>query len=287
VKRKAAAALGLFAALFFFLGISSASAQALTASPVAPQSVVRSAPPSAVTDTISVNPTAGEGAGSGAGLDINVTAPDLTAKGGGNVVILLLGVAVLSIVPSLLILLTCFPRILIILSMARNAVGLPAVPPNQVITGLALFLTLFVMGPTLSKVNEVALQPVLNEKMSVAEGVKAAQIPLRTFMLKYTREEELRLMLDAAEVKEPVKRDTVPMNALIPAFLLSELRTAFTIGFAIFLPFLIIDLVVAAVLQSLGLMMLPPTFVSLPFKVMLFVLAGGWTLIIESILGGF
>jgi flagellar biosynthetic protein FliP len=148
-------------------------------------------------------------------------------------------------------------------------------------------LTLFVMGPTLSKVNEVALQPVLNEKMSVAEGVKAAQIPLRTFMLKYTREEELRLMLDAAEVKEPVKRDTVPMNALIPAFLLSELRTAFTIGFAIFLPFLIIDLVVAAVLQSLGLMMLPPTFVSLPFKVMLFVLAGGWTLIIESILGGF
>jgi flagellar biosynthetic protein FliP len=230
----------------------------------------------------------GDGAGDDAGkLNIDVTAPDLQGKGSGNVVLLLLGVAVLSIVPSLLILLTCFPRIVIILSMARNAVGLPAVPPNQVITGLALFLTLFVMGPTLSKMNEQALQPVLNEKMTITEGIEAAQVPLRAFMLKYTREEELGLMLDAAGVKTPVQRDTVPMNALIPAFLLSELRSAFTIGFAIFLPFLIIDLVIAAVLQSLGLMMLPPTFVSLPFKVMLFVLAGGWTLIIESILGGF
>lgn len=287
MKRKAAAALGLFAALFFFLGISSASAQAASAASATAGVVAVQESRVTSAGTPAVNPAAGEGAGSDAGLNVNVTAPDLTAKGGGNVVILLLGVAVLSVVPSLLILLTCFPRITIILSMARNAVGLPAVPPNQVITGLALFLTLFVMGPTFNKINEMALKPVLDDKMSVAEGVKAAQVPLRTFMLKYTREEELKLMLDAADVKAPVKRDTVPMNALIPAFLLSELRTAFTIGFAIFLPFLIIDLVVAAVLQSLGLMMLPPTFVSLPFKVMLFVLAGGWTLIIESILGGF
>jgi flagellar biosynthetic protein FliP len=240
---------------------------------------------------------AGDGAGSGAGngagssaddgLSINVTAPDLQAKGGGNTVILLIAIGLLSVVPSLLILLTAFPRIVIILSMARNAVGLPAVPPNQVITGLALFLTLFVMGPTLTKMNETALQPVIREEMTIGEGLKSAQVPLREFMLKYTRDDELKLMLDAAKVEGPVKRSNVPLNALIPAFLLSELRSAFTIGFAIFLPFLVIDLVVAAILQSLGLMMLPPTFVSLPFKVMLFVLAGGWTLIIQAVLGGF
>jgi flagellar biosynthetic protein FliP len=282
VKRLAIAALALFAALTLFG--SPAAADAAFESSVVPAHV------SAVASNISTAAPAqaGEGAGDDAGqLNIDVTAPDLQGKGSGNVVLLLLGVAVLSIVPSLLILLTCFPRIVIILSMARNAVGLPAVPPNQVITGLALFLTLFIMGPTLSKMNEQALQPVLNEQMTIAEGVEAAQVPLRSFMLKYTREQELGLMLDAAGVEAPVERDKVPMNALIPAFLLSELRSAFTIGFAIFLPFLIIDLVIAAILQSLGLMMLPPTFVSLPFKVMLFVLAGGWTLIIESILGGF
>ncbi len=230
---------------------------------------------------------AGSDAGSDSGISVNIDAPDLTAKGGGNVVVLLLGVALLSVVPSLVILLTSFPRIVIILSMARNALGLPAVPPNQVITGLALFLTLFVMGPTLSEMNKVALQPLLDEKISTVEAVELAQVPLREFMLRQTRESELKIMLNAAEVTEPVKRDEVPMNALIPAFLLSELRTAFVIGFAIFLPFLIVDLVVASVLQSLGLMMLPPTFVSLPFKILLFVLAGGWTLIIESVLGSF
>jgi len=283
VKRLAVAALGLFAVLMLFSGASSAQAQVRPA-----EASVASVGSFALPDFNRMPAAPGDGAGDDAGkLNIDVTAPDLQGKGSGNVVLLLLGVAVLSIVPSLLILLTCFPRIVIILSMARNAVGLPAVPPNQVITGLALFLTLFVMGPTLSKMNEQALQPVLNEKMTITEGIEAAQVPLRAFMLKYTREEELGLMLDAAGVKTPVQRDTVPMNALIPAFLLSELRSAFTIGFAIFLPFLIIDLVIAAVLQSLGLMMLPPTFVSLPFKVMLFVLAGGWTLIIESILGGF
>jgi flagellar biosynthetic protein FliP len=282
MKRVTGLVAGAFALFFILSAPFAASAQA--SSTEARAEVV-------VQALSSQAPQAGEGAGDGAGEDggftVNVNAPDVAGKGGGNVVLLLIGIAVLSVVPSLLILLTCFPRIVIILSMARNAVGLPAVPPNQVITGLALFLTLFVMGPTLSKINEQALQPVLKEKITVTEGIKEAQVPLREFMLKYTREDELKLMLNAANVEGPVKRDSVPLNALIPAFLLSELRTAFTIGFAIFLPFLIIDLVVAAILQSLGLMMLPPTFVSLPFKVLLFVLAGGWTLVIQSILGGF
>jgi flagellar biosynthetic protein FliP len=275
-------------AAFAGLVLTALPAGAVHASPTAAAATSLTAQgPGAFAVAAAPSQQAGEDAGEDAGFTVNVNAPDVQGKGGGNVVLLLIGIAVLSIVPSLLILLTCFPRIVIILSMARNAVGLPAVPPNQVITGLALFLTLFVMGPTLSKVNEQALQPVLKEKITVAEGLSAAQKPLREFMLKYTREDELKLMLDAAKVEGPVKRDTVPLNALIPAFLLSELRTAFTIGFAIFLPFLVIDLVVAAILQSLGLMMLPPTFVSLPFKVLLFVLAGGWTLVIQSILGGF
>lgn len=303
LRRLAATA---FCALVVILGVlapspSSASASPLPAAAVEyPARVVLSTPslipqPNQTPTTgqvIQADPPGG-GAGSDAGSDagdgfsIDITAPDVQGKGGGNTVILLIAIALLSVVPSLLILLTAFPRIVIILSMARNAVGLPAVPPNQVITGLALFLTLFVMGPTLSQMNEVALQPVLKEEITIAEGLKNAQVPLREFMLKYTRDDELKLMLDAAQVEGPVKRDSVPLNALIPAFLLSELRSAFTIGFVIFLPFLVIDLVIAAILQSLGLMMLPPTFVSLPFKVMLFVLAGGWTLIIQAVLGGF
>lgn len=261
--------------LFFF------STEAAAASPVF-EHVVASAPAQTPPGD-----GAGNDAGSDSGISVNIDAPDLTAKGNGNVIVLLLGVALLSVVPSLVILLTSFPRIAIVLSMARNALGLPAVPPNQVITGLALFLTFFVMGPTLTEMNKVALQPLLNEKISAVEAVERAQVPLREFMLKHTRDKELNLMLDAAEVKTPVERDKIPMNALVPAFLLSELRTAFIIGFAIFLPFLIIDLVVSSILQSLGLMMLPPTFVSLPFKVLLFVLAGGWTLVVESLLRGF
>ena len=282
-------AVAFFATLAMFL-IAPSSADAATSA----QALYTQTPTAA--STLQVAPQApGDDAGSGAGSDsgsdsgisVNIDAPDLRTKGGGNVVILLLGVALLSVVPSLIILLTSFPRIVIILSMARNALGLPAVPPNQVITGLALFLTLFVMGPTLTEMNKLALQPLLNEKITTVEAVNLAQKPLREFMLRQTREGELKIMLNAADIEAPVKRDEVPMNALIPAFLLSELRTAFIIGFAIFLPFLIIDLVVASVLQSLGLMMLPPTFVSLPFKILLFVLAGGWTLIIESILGSF
>ena len=283
MKRILAAVFAAAACLALFQGQPAAAAAPSAQSAVvllAPEGLAPSqaAPPAG---------DAGDTAGDDAGISVNVEAPDLTAKGNGNVVVLLLGIALLSVVPSLVILLTSFPRIVIVLSMARNALGLPMVPPNQVITGLALFLTFFVMGPTLSEMNKVALQPLLDEKISAVEAVERAQEPLREFMLEYTREQELKLMLDAAEVETPVERSEIPMSALIPAFLLSELRTAFIIGFAIFLPFLIIDLVVSSILQSLGLMMLPPTFVSLPFKVLLFVLAGGWTLVVESLLRGF
>jgi flagellar biosynthetic protein FliP len=281
----------LLAALAIVLFGVLAPVQAASADPVIPTPTVPE-PPTATTRTTVPAPStpganAGEGAGADAGVSINVAAPDLEGKGAGNVVVLLLAIGVLSIVPSLLILLTSFPRIVIVLSMARNAVGLPTVPPNQVITGLALFLTLFVMGPTLSQINDAALKPLLDDKITITQAIDAAEDPLREFMLDNTRDAELKLMMDAADVARPVEREKVPLNALIPAFLLSEIRSAFIIGFAIFLPFLVIDLIVASVLQSLGLMMLPPTFVSLPFKVMLFVLAGGWTLVVESLLGSF
>lgn len=237
-------------------------------------------------------PTPGTGGGDtvasedGSGFRIDISAPDLSGdgEGSGNAVIALLGLSVISIAPSLLVLMTSFTRITVVLSMARNALGLPAVPPNQVLVGLSLFLTLFVMGPVLSRINDTALQPLLREEVSTMQALKRAEVPIREFMFTHTRDGELKLMLDAAGVATPVAREDVPLNALIPAFVLSELRTAFTIGFVIFLPFLVIDLVVSSVLMSLGLMMLPPTFVSLPFKILLFVLMDGWTMVVGTLL---
>jgi flagellar biosynthetic protein FliP len=186
---------------------------------------------------------------------------------------------VLSIAPSLLVLCTSFTRIVIVLSLARNAIGIPQIPPQPVIVGLSVFLTFFVMGPTFSAMNEQALQPLLNGEMDVGEALEAAQPPLREFLLEHTREEELALFLDASDTATPVDRDEVPLQAAIPAFVLSELKTGFIIGFVIFVPFLIIDLVVSAVLMGLGMMMLPPSFVSLPFKILLFVMLDGWMLV--------
>lgn len=213
------------------------------------------------------------------GLDV----PDVTGDSSNAVVIILL-LSVLSIAPSLLILTTSFTRIVIVMSLTRNALGIPQLPPQQVIVGLSLFLTLFVMGPTLSEMNEVGLQPLLANEISFTEAAEAAASPLREFMLHHTREPELELFLDASETATPVTRDEVPLTALIPAFVLSELKSAFILGFIIFVPFMVIDLVVSAVLTSLGMMMLPPTFVSLPLKLLLFILLDGWMLIIGTLL---
>lgn len=209
--------------------------------------------------------------------------PDVTGDS-SNVVVIILLLSVLSIAPSLLVLTTSFTRIVIVMSLARNALGIPTLPPQQVIVGLSLFLSLFVMAPTLGEMNEVGLQPLIAGELSFTDAAEAASAPLREFMLAYTREGELEMFLDASETETPVARDEVPLTALIPAFVLSEIKSAFILGFVIFVPFLVIDLVVSAVLTSLGMMMLPPTFVSLPLKLLLFVLLDGWTLIVGTLL---
>ena len=202
-------------------------------------------------------------------------------------VIIIVALTLLSLAPSLLIMLTSFTRIIVVLSLTRNAIGLQGVPPNQVLVGISLFLTLFVMSPTLTEINDTALQPYLDGQLEQAEAFETGAEPLRAFMLEHTRESEIELMLDATEADRPEEPSDVPLSTLIPAFLLSELKTAFLIGFVIFIPFLVIDVVVSAVLMSLGMMMLPPVFVSLPFKLLLFVMVGGWSLIVETLLTSF
>jgi flagellar biosynthetic protein FliP len=231
-------------------------------------------------------PTGLPGSGGVAGDDgtkISLEIPDVTGDSSNAVVIILL-LSVLSIAPSLLVLTTSFTRIVIVLSLTRNALGIPQLPPQQVVVGLSLFVTLFVMGPTLDKMNDVGLQPLLNNEKTFTVALEDASDPLREFMLTYTREPELELFLDASATATPVTRDEVPLQALIPAFVLSELKSAFILGFLIFVPFLVIDLVVSAVLTSLGMMMLPPTYVSLPLKLLLFILLDGWVLIIGTLL---
>jgi flagellar biosynthetic protein FliP len=221
--------------------------------------------------------------GTGADASIDVNFPNVTKDSSNSVVIILL-LTVLSIAPSLLVLCTSFTRIVIVLSLTRNAIGIPSIPPQQVIVGLSVFLTLFIMGPTLTEMKNVALDPMLAGKITTSQALENAQVPLREFLLAHTREGELKLFLDASKTPTPVARDKVPLNAVIPAFVLSELKSGFIIGFVIFVPFLIIDLVVSAVLMGLGMMMLPPSFVSLPFKLLLFVMLDGWMLVVGTLL---
>jgi flagellar biosynthetic protein FliP len=223
----------------------------------------------------------------GAQAGINVTLPDVQGTGGGNTVVVILALTVLSIAPALLIMFTSFTRIVITLSLARQALGAQQTPPNQVIVGLAMMLSLIVMAPTFSKINEVAVQPLFKEEITIGEAVKRAEVPVRTFLLRNTRDQELSAMRKLAKEDMSKPAAETSFTALAPAFVLSELRTAFTLGFLIYLPFLVIDLVVASVLMSLGLMFLPPTFVSLPLKILLFVMLGGWTLIAETLVRSF
>jgi flagellar biosynthetic protein FliP len=217
---------------------------------------------------------------------IGLELPDVTGDSSNAVVIILL-LSVLSIAPSLLILTTSFTRIVIVMSLTRNALGIPQLPPQQVIVGLSVFLSLFVMAPTLETMNEMALQPLMSGELSFTEAADAATGPLREFMLQSTREAELEMFLDVSDTATPVVRDEVSLTALIPAFVLSELKSAFIMGFVIFVPFMVIDIVVSAVLTSLGMMMLPPTFVSLPLKLLLFILLDGWTLIVGTLLASY
>jgi flagellar biosynthetic protein FliP len=193
----------------------------------------------------------------------------------------------LTLVPAMLFTVTGFSRILIVLGFIRTAVGTNNAPPNQVLVGIALFLTLFVMAPTVGEIKRDAIEPLSAHKISTAAALQRAEEPLREFMFKQTRVEDISLFVGLAHAKAPKTRAEVPTEVLIPAFIVSELKSAFQIGFLIFLPFLIIDLIVSSTLMSMGMIMLPPTFISLPFKVLLFVLVDGWDLVIKALVQSF
>jgi flagellar biosynthesis protein FliP len=194
---------------------------------------------------------------------------------------------VLSLAPSIIIMMTSFVRIVIVLGFVRNALGTQQMPPNQVLIGVALFLTMFVMSPTLTTINDTALQPLMDKKIDTQTAIKRAEAPIRDFMFKQVDQGDLGTFMDLAKEKRPKTRADVPTRVLIPAFVISEVKTAFQIGFLILVPFLIIDMVIASTVMSMGMVMLPPVVISLPFKILLFVLVDGWSLVSESLVRGF
>ncbi len=205
----------------------------------------------------------------------------------GTGVALLALLTLLSLAPALLMMVTAFTRIVVVLALLRNAIGVPQLPPNQIIIGLALFLTAFIMAPQWRAIHETAVQPYLRGEITEAEAFQRGQQPIREFMLRQTREQDLALFVRLSGSPQPNTVDDVPTYVVIPAFIISELKTAFQMGFILFIPFLIIDLIVSSALLSMGMMMLPPMVVSLPFKILLFVLVNGWYLIAGSLVRSF
>jgi flagellar biosynthetic protein FliP len=211
---------------------------------------------------------------------------DDPARGSAVLQIFLL-MTVLSLAPAILTMVTSFTRIVIVLSLLRRALGTNQLPSNQIVIGLALFLTVFIMAPVWQKINQTALQPYLDQKISSQQALDQGAAPLRDFMFKQTREKDLALFVDVAKLERPRNPADIPTSVLIPSFIISEVKTAFEIGLLLYVPFLIVDMVVAAVLLSMGMMMLPPVMVSLPFKLLLFVLADGWYLLVGSMVKSF
>ncbi len=226
-------------------------------------------------------------AGGNSGLSLNI---GLEGEGGaGNVSVtvqLVLLMTVLTLAPSLIMLMTSFTRIVIVLGFVRTAIGVPSAPSNQIVIGLALFLTFFIMGPVFEQTYDEALEPYINREISSSEAIERASGPMREFMLKQTRTRDLEFFLQLGRFP-PTRVDELPMRVVIPAFIVSELQTAFQMGFLVFLPFLVIDVLVSSVLMSLGMMMMPPAIVSLPFKLLLFVLVDGWHLVVQSLVQSF
>lgn len=208
------------------------------------------------------------------------------ASGTSSLSIILL-ITVLSIAPAILVLMTSFTRIVVVLGFVRSSLGTQQMPPNQVLIGLALFLTLFVMSPTLSTINEVAVQPYIKGEITQSEALDKAAVPMKKFMYSHTRTKDLQLFMGYTKMEKPKSYEDIPLSVMVPAFAISELKTAFQMGFMIFIPFLIIDIVVSSVLMAMGMMMLPPVMISLPFKILLFVLVDGWYLIVKSLLVSF
>ena len=204
-----------------------------------------------------------------------------------NALQVLFVLTVFSVAPAILLMTTCFTRIVIVLGFVRQAMGTQNMPPTQVILGLSLFLSFFIMSPTLNRINQEALQPYLAEQISQPVALEKALDPMRDFMLSQVREEELILLTEITMKTEPVEKEDIPTLTLIPAFMLSELKRAFQMGFMIYIPFLVIDMIVASVLMSMGMMMLPPVIISMPFKLLLFVLVDGWNLVVGSLIKSF
>ncbi|MGX6992451.1 flagellar type III secretion system pore protein FliP [Vagococcus penaei] len=207
--------------------------------------------------------------------------------GSSDVIKLFVLMTVLTLVPTLLILTTSFTRIIMVLSFVRSSLGTQQTPPNQVLLGIALFLTFFIMRPVYNDVNANAIQPLMKDEITQVQAIKEAEKPIKQFMLKQTREKDLELFVKNSGTKAPKNPESLPLVVVIPAFLISELRTAFSIGFLIFLPFLVIDMAVSSILMSMGMFMLSPVMISLPFKLLLFVLVDGWYLVVESLVRGF
>jgi len=235
------------------------------AAPAAPTATTIPAPSGSTSGQITVN----------LGGAINKPSESLT---------IIIFLTLLSVAPALLIMMTSFTRVIIVLSLTRNAMGVQTVPPNQVLAGLALFITLFIMSPVITSINHDAVQPYLHGKITQTVAIQNAEAPLKTWMLKQTRTSELALFVDHSTAPKPKTPNDVAMTTLIPAFVLSEIKSAFIIGFVVFVPFLVIDLIVSSSLMSMGMMMLPPVLVSLPFKILLFVLVDGWALVVKSLL---
>ncbi|GAA2010798.1 flagellar type III secretion system pore protein FliP [Nocardioides kribbensis] len=283
----------LAATAVLLLGASApASATDLAPAPTAPASP---APTAGATDPApagtgaqrpGAGPTGPAGPTADPGGDVTIDFTGLTDKPSSSVT-LLVTLTLLSLAPAILLTCTSFTKILIVLGLTRNALGLQQTPPNQVLAGLALFLSLFIMTPTLSAMNDAGVQPYLDGDKTSAQSFEDGIEPLREFMLDQTGDEELRLLTNVARRDLPDNRDDVGMTTLVPAFILSELKAAFIIGFIIFIPFLVIDIVVSGALMALGMMMMPPVMVSLPFKLLLFVLVDGWALVIKALVSSY
>ncbi|MFB9323597.1 flagellar type III secretion system pore protein FliP [Cryptosporangium minutisporangium] len=297
-RRAGMVLLGLATALAIWGGPSPVFA---TPPPDAPGYVAAPAGPVAV-PAAPVGPVAVPDTGPAAVPEARPAAPTPPVPPGGQVTVnvnngpngkpsttitLLIALTVLSIAPSILLLCTSFTKVFVVLSIVRNALGLQTVPPNQVIAGLALFLSMFIMTPVFNQVNEVGVQPYLKGTKTQTQAFNDGVKPMREFMLKHTRKDEIALLNRVADKPRPKNKDDVSLPVLIPAFVLSELRAAFIIGFVIFLPFIVVDMVVSASLMSLGMMMLPPVMVSLPFKLLLFVMSNGWTLVVTALVASY
>jgi flagellar biosynthetic protein FliP len=270
----------LAALVVLVLGAPPAAAQRALAQPAVAQPALAVAQPALAQPVIPTPPARPSPPAGSVTVDVGDTKPSTS-------LVLLIGLTLLSVAPAMLLLCTSFTKILVVLSISRNALGLTTVPPNQVLAGLALFLSMFIMGPVLSEMNAKGVQPFISGEKTQSQAFADGVQPLREFMVRHTRPDEIALMTKVADQPRPATPADVPLTTLVPAFILSELRAAFIIGFVVYVPFLVIDMVVSASLMSLGMMMLPPVTVSMPFKLLLFVLVDGWGLIITALVSSY